>query len=248
MNKQRRLMVTVVAAVSAEKILKADCRLKYDGHTAQRGPKVHCLKAVIAGEAGLNMWEFSLMCGDGLLQDRDDIHCPRMAMLRDNRHQMTLQMVRHEVDARHVTMRRFPMRWIHDTKKCLAKAEELCSRYGEVAEIVDVSDQHRRQDDDRDGERTLEVKYLHAESGIFAMRGLSGQDMRSSREKRRVGGAPPRKEQKLVCLITGSPVVIEHCDCDDGADCRAMCRIVWRPKRCPCSFRWRRPPPGAHPL
>ena len=39
---------------------------------------------------------------------------------------------------------------------------------------MDVSNQQRRQDDDRDGERTLEVKYLHAESGIMAMRGLSG--------------------------------------------------------------------------
>ena len=238
MKKQRHLMVTVFA-ISGEEILKADCRLIYDGHTAQRGPKVHCLKAVIAVETGLNMWEFSLMCGDRLLQDRDNIFCPRMAMRRDDRHQMTLQMLLFKVDTSHVTMRRFPMQWIHDTTTFvfLGLAKQLCSRYGEVVEIVDVSDQHRGQDDDRDGERTLEVKYLHAESGIFAMRGLSGQDMRSSREKRRVGGAPPGKEQKLVCLITGSPVVIEHCDCDDGADCRAMCRIVWR-----------RPPPGAHPL
>jgi len=246
MKKQRRLMVTVVA-MSAEKILKADCRLKYDGHTAQRGPKVHCLKAVIAAEAGVNMWDFSLMCGDRLLHDRDMIFCPRMAMLRDGTRTLTLQMVHQNLDTRHVTMSRFPMQWIRrDTKTFLGDAKRLCTQFGEVVEIVDVSDQHRRQDD-RDGERTLEVKYLHAESGIMAMRGLSGQDMRSSREKRRVGGAPPRKEQKFVCLITGSPMVIEHCDCEDGADCRAMCRIVWRPIRCPCSFRWRRPPPGAHP-
>ena len=231
-------MVTVVA-LSAEKILKADCRLKYDGHTAQRGPKVHCLKAVIARETGLNMWQFSLMYGDRLLQDRDDIFCHRMAMLRDNRHQMTLQMVHYNLDTRHVTMRRFPMQWIHDTKTFLGKAKRLCTQFGEVVEIVDVSDQHRRQDDDRDGERTLEVKYLKAESGIRAMRGLSGGDIGWSEirvsEKKEIREI--RKEQKFVCLITGSPVVIEHCDCDDGADCRAMCRIVWR-----------RPPPGAHPL
>ena len=240
-------MVTVVA-MSAEKILKADCRLIYDGHTAQRGPKVHCLKAVIAVETGLNMWEFSLMCGDRLLQDRDDIFCHRMAMLRDNRHQMTLQMVHHNLDTRHVTMRRFPMQWIHDTKTFLGKAKRLCTQFGEVVEIVDVSDQHRRQDDDRDGERTLEVKYLQAESGIRAMRGLSGGDIGWSEIRVSEGKEirEIRKEQKFVCMITGSPVVIEHCDCDDGADCRAMCRIVWRPLRCPCEFRWRRPPPGAN--
>ena len=239
MKKQRHLMVTVVA-MSAEKILKADCRLIYDGHTAQRGPKVHCLKAVIAGEAGLNMWEFSLMYGDSLLQDRDNIFCPCKAMLRDNRHEMTLHMVHHNLDTRHVTMSRFPMQWIRrDTKTFLGDAKRLCTLFGEVVEIVDVSDQHRRQYDDRDGERTIEVKYSHAVSGIMAMRGLSGGD---------IGWWCPktRKNLKFVCLITGSPVVIEHCDCDDGADCRAMCRIVWRPIRCSCSFRWLRPPPGAN--
>ena len=168
-----------------------------------------------------------------------------MAMLREDRHQMTLHMVLHQLDTRHVTMRRFPMEWIHDTKTFLGAATALCTRFGKVVEIADVSDQHRRQDDDRDGERTLEVKYLHAESGLMAVRGLSGRDIRSNREARR---APPRKEHKFVCLITGSPVVIEHCDCDDGADCRAMCRIVWRLSRCPCSFQWRRPPPGANVL
>ena len=166
-----------------------------------------------------------------------------MAMLRDNRHQMTLQMVHHNLDTRHVTMRRFPMKWISNPATFLHTAMGLSTQFGEVVEIVDVSDQQRRQDDDRKGERTLEVKYLHAESGIRAVRGLGGQDIRSNREQRSVGWAPPRKEHKFVCLITGSPVVIEHCDCDDGADCNALCRIVWRPIRCPCSFRWRRPPP-----
>ena len=241
MKKQRRLMVTVVA-MSAEKILKADCRLKYDGHTAQRGPKVHCLKAVIAAEAGVNMWDFSLMCGDRLLHDRDMIFCPRMAMLRDGTRTLTLQMVHQNLDTRHVTMRRFPTVWINKPATFLQTAMKLCTHFGQVVEIVDVSNEQRRQDDDRDGERTLEVKYLHAESGIMAMRGLSGQDIRSNREKRSVGGAPPHKENQFVCQITGSPVVIEWCDCDDLEECNALCRIVWRPIRCPCSFRWRRPP------
>ena len=241
MKKQRHLMVTVFA-ISGEEILKADCRLIYDGHTAQRGPKVHCLKAVIAGEAGLNMWEFSLMCGDRLLQDRDNIFCPRMAMLRDNRHEMTLQMVHQNLDTRHVTMRRFPTVWINKPATFLQTAMKLCTHFGQVVEIVDVSNEQRRQDDDRDGERTLEVKYLHAESGIMAMRGLSGQDIRTNREKKSVGGAPPHKEDQFVCQITGSPVVIEACDCDGLVGCNELCRLVWRPVRCPYSFRWRRPP------
>ena len=158
------------------------------------------------------------------------------------RHEMTLHMVHQNLDTRHVTMRRFPTVWINKPEAFLHTAMKLCTHFGQVVEIVDVSNQQRRQDDDRDGERTLEVKYLHAESGIMAMRGLSGQDIRTNREKKSVGGAPPHKENQFVCQITGSPVVIEGCDCDDLVECNALCRIVWRPKSCPCSFRWRRPP------
>ena len=154
---------------------------------------------------------------------------------------MTLQMVHQNLDTRHVTMRRFPTVWINKPATFLQTAMKLCTHFGQVVEIVDVSNEQRRQDDDRDGERTLEVKYLHAESGIMAMRGLSGQDIRTNREKKSVGGAPPRKEDQFVCQITGSPVVIEACDCDGLVGCNELCRLVWRPKRCPYSFRWRRP-------
>jgi hypothetical protein len=243
MKKQRHLVVLVVSAFSTEAILKANCRLKNFDRPDAMGPMVHCLKVCIAQEAGINLWEFSLMWDDRLLQDRNNIFCPRMAILRNNRHQLALQMVRHDTDARHVTMRRFPMAWI--TKPTfLDKANSLSTRFGDFVEIVDVSDQWR-QDDDRDGERTLEVKYLNAKSGIMAMNSLNGVDIRSTSEKRSVDWKAPGKENEFVCLITGSPVVTEWCDCGAG-DCRALCRIVWRPIRCPCSFGWRRPPPGTH--
>ena len=190
MNKPRRLMVTVVSALSNEEMFVAECRMLYPlrtlrvnwGRASARGLMVHCLKVCIAQEAGINLWEFSLMWDAQLLHENDHIFCPRMAMLRNSEYRMTLQMVRHDIDTRYVTMRRFPMVWI--TKPTLAfldTAMNLLTRFGEVVALKDVSDQWR-QYDDRDGERTIEVKYLHEESGINAMKTLNGVDIRSPEE------------------------------------------------------------------
>jgi hypothetical protein len=251
MNKPYRLMVTVVSALSNEEMFVAECRMLYPlrtlrlnwGRAYARGLMVHCLKICIAQEAGINLWEFSLMWDAQLLHENDHIFCPRMAMLRNSEYRMTLQMVRHDIDTRHVIMRRFPMVWI--TKPTLAfldTAMNLLTRFGEVVALKDVSDQWM-QLDDRDGERTIEVKYLHEESGINAMKTLNGVDIRSPEERNSAGWVPLGKENQfrilLGCPATCSPVVIESCDCDCGRGCRANCRIVWMRPRPPRTL-----PPG----
>ena len=260
MNKPRRLMVTVVSALSNEEMFVAECRMLYPlrtlrvnwGRAYARGLMVHCLKVCIAQAAGINLWEFSLMWDAQLLHENDHIFCPRMAMLRNSEYGMTLQMVRHDIDTRYVTMRRFPMVWI--TKPTLAfldTAMNLLTRFGEVVALKDVSDQWR-QDDDRDGERTIEVKYLHEESGINAMKTLNGVDIRSPEERKSAGWVPLGKENQfrilLGCPVTCSPVGIECCVCDDGRGCRAKCRIVWRPgpprTLATCDPRFAHLPPG----
>ena len=47
-------------------------------------------------------------------------------------------MVHHKLDTRHVTMSRFPMQWIHDTKTFLGTARGLCTQFGEVVERSQV--------------------------------------------------------------------------------------------------------------
>ena len=236
MNKPRRLMVTVVSALSNEEMFVAECR------AYARGLMVHCLKVCIAQEAGINLWEFSLMWDWQLLHENAHIFCPRMAMVRNSEYGMTLQMVRHDIDTRYVTMRRFPMVWI--TKPTLAfldTAMNLLTRFGEVVALKDVSDQWR-QYDDRDGERTIEVKYLHEESGINAMKTLNGVDIRSPEEFGAIGlplradWVPLGKENQFQMALGCSAtcwVGIECCDCDCGRGCRANCRIVWMGPRPP---------------
>lgn len=267
MNKPRRLMVTVVSALSNEEMFVAECRMLYPlrtlrlnwGRAYARGLMVHCLKVCIAQAAGINLWEFSLMWDAQLLHENDHIFCPRVAMLRNSEYGMTLQMVRHDIDTRYVTMRRFPMVWI--TKPTLAfldTAMNLLTRFGEVVALKDVSDQWR-QYDDRDGERTIEVKYLHEESGINAMKTLNGVDIRSPEKLGAIGlplradwvplGKENQFQMALGCPATCSPVGIECCDCDCGRGCIANCRIVWMGPRPPrtlatCDPRFAHLPPG----
>ena len=108
---------------------------------------------------------------------------------------------------------------LHVQSQCLDKARELFSAIGEVAEIVDVSQQWVR-DDDRDGERTIEVRYLHATSGIKAVAALNGFSLAEF--------APPLKD-RFVCEVTGSPVLIESCDCVNWK-CTDCWRLFWRTK------------------
>ena len=221
MYKQRFFVVTVVNALSGDVILEAHCRSQFKMKGDSWGPMVHCLKSCIQEESGLNLWEFSLMLMDGrLLSDRMRVCCPPMTMLRQHNRKLTLKMVRHFVDVRHLTARNFPDVWLAcPISTFMDIAGQLFSAMGEVAEIVDVSQQWVR-DDDRDGERTIEVRYLHATSGIKAVAALNGFSLAEF--------APPPKD-RFVCEVTGSPVLIESCDCVNWK-CTDCWRLFWRTK------------------
>ena len=217
MHKQRFFVVTVVNALSGDVILEAHCRSQFKMKGDSWGPMVHCLKSCIQEESGLNLWEFSLMLmDDGLLSDRMRVCCPPMTMLRKHNRQLTLKMVRHFVDVRYLTARNFPDEWLTcPISMFIDKAGELFSAMGEVAEIKAkqwVRDNHR------DGERIIEVRYLHATSGIKAVAALNGFSL--------AGFAPPPKD-RFVCEVTGSPVLIESCDCVNWK-CTDCWRLVWR--------------------
>ena len=214
MHKQRFFVVTVVNALSGDVILEAHCRSQFKMKGDSWGPMVHCLKSCIQEESGFNLWEFSLMLmDDSFLSDRMRVCCPPMTILGQHNRQLTLKMVRHFVDARHLTARNFPDDWLAcPISMFIDKARELFSAIGEVAEIVDVSQQWVR-DDDRDGERTIEVRYLHATSGIKAVAALNG--LRAAAGQR-----------SLLFKVSGSPVLIESCDCVNWK-CTDCWRLVW---------------------
>jgi hypothetical protein len=239
-NKKRDLVVTV-CAMSGEVILEAWCRCQFSMREGVAwSPMVHCLKVCIQEESGMEMGQFSLMLNGERLQDTLSFCCrhgPR-------RHQVTLQMVRH--DPRHLTVRNFPSSWITiPMSSFLDKIMRLFSKLGEVVAIVDISAQWW-QDDDRDGERTLAVEYVDAASGIAAMNFLNGVDCRSETEKRHDDGEPPRKKERFVCVPTGSQVLTESCDCIDRK-CRALWLLAWRPGYLQTVLGRTAPPPPPPP-
>ena len=244
LNRKRDLVVTV-CAFSGEVILEACCRCQFTRNGVAWGPMVHCLKVCIQEESGMALWEFSLVLRGVVLQDRMRLYCPPISRSGPRGHQLTLQMVRH--DPRHLTVRKFPNAWITcPMPEFLDKAMHLFSKIGEVVAIVDISAQWR-QDDDRDGERTIAVEYVDAESGIVAMNFLNGVDCRSGTEKRHDDGEPPRKKKRFVCVPTGSQVLTESCDCIDRK-CRALWRLAWKPgKRQTVLGRTPHPPPHPPP-
>ena len=182
------------------------------------GPMVHCLKSCIQEESDLNLWEFSLMLmDDGLLSDRMRVCCPPMTMLKPHNRQLTLKMVRHFVDSRHLTARNFPDVWLAcPISTFMDIAGQLFSAMGEVAEIVDVSQQWVR-DDDRDGERTIEVKYLQKKSAIAALVAMNAWSLANFTQ-------PPH--DRFVCVVKGSPVSFEKCNCVNRK-CTAFWKLVW---------------------
>ena len=88
--------------------------------------------------------------------------------------------------------------------------------WGEVAEIDDVSKQCVR-DDDRDGERTIEVKYLQEMSAIDAVVAMNDYSLADFAQ-------PPH--DRFVCVVKGSPVTCEKCHCVNGK-CKAFWKLVW---------------------
>ena len=231
LNRKRDLVVTV-CALSGEVILEASCRCQFTRNGVAWGPMVHCLKVCIQEESGMALWEFSLVLRGVVLQDRMRLYCPPISRSGPRGHQLTLQMVRH--DPRHLTVRNFPNAWITcPMPEFLDKAMHLFSKIGEVVAIVDISAQWR-QDDDRDGERTIAVEYVHAASGLVAMDIFNGKDMRSNIEKYDDGG-PPRKKQRFVCVPTASTVMSESCDCVDRK-CRALWQVARRPGASRCGL------------
>ena len=180
------------------------------------------------------MWEFNIMQGGHLLQDRECI-CNPLLMMRHRKCHLTFRMVRHIIDPRHLTARNFPNSWITNPT-FLDKTMVLFARFGDVVAIVDVSEKERR-DGDRDCERTVAVEFFRATCGIQAMKTLDGVDNRSNRRKSDNDFAPPRNENRLVCRITGSPVLYESCDCV-ARNCNASWRLVWNSP--PCYVRPRR--------
>ena len=234
----KRVLVVTVCALSGDVILEALCRCQFMEGAAW-SPFVHCLKVCIQEESGMEMGEFSLMWESHQVEDRMAFCCKH----GPRRHQVTLQMVRH--DPRHLTVRNFPNAWITcPMPEFLDKAMQLFSKIGEVVAIVDISAQWR-QDDDRDGERTIAVEYVHAASGLVAMDIFNGKDMRSNIEKYDDGG-PPRKKHRFVCVPTGSQMLTESCDCIDRK-CRALWRLAWKPGKRQTVLGRKKPHPPPHP-
>ena len=235
-------LVVTVCALSGEVILEASCRCQFTRNGVAWGPMVHCLKVCIQEESGMALWEFSLVLRGVVLQDRMRLYCPPISRSGPRGHQLTLQMVRNFIDPRHLTARNFPNSWITSPMSSfLEKAERVFSRFGEVVSIVDTSAQWW-QDDDRDGERTIAVEYVHAASGIVAMNTLNGEDTRSRNEKYHDNGEPPwHKKNRFVCVPTRWLVMSRSCDCVDG-ECRALWQLARRPGASRCGLI----PPGPH--
>ncbi len=194
------------------------------------------------------LWEFSLVLRGVVLQDRMRLYCPPISRSGPRGHQLTLQMVRNFIDTRHLTARNFPNSWMTSPMSSfLEKAMRVFSRFGEVVSI-DIAQWW--QDDDRDGERTIAVEYVHAASGIAAMNTLNGEDTRSNNEKYD-DGEPPRKTNRFVCVPTASTVMSESCDCVDRK-CRALWQVARRPGASRCglirSVMPHPPPPPPPPL
>ena len=226
LHKQRFFVVTVVNAFSGDAILEAHCRSQFKMKGDAWGPLLHCLKYCIQEESGINMLQFSLLLPDNsLISDRMRICCPPLTMLRPHNRKVTLKMVRPAVDVRQVTARKFPDAWLDFSwPTFMSSADQLFSVWGEVVEIDDVSKQCVR-DDDRDGERTIEVKYLQEKSGINAVVAMNGLSLTNFAQ-------PPH--DRFVCVVKGSPVTFEKCDCVNGK-CTAFWKLVWitMPERCP---------------
>jgi len=211
-------VVTVVNALSGDAILQAHCRSQFRMKGNALGPMLHCLKYCIQEESGINMLEFSLLLpDDSLVSDRMNLCCPPMTMLGRQSRKLTLKMVRHKVDVRHLTARNFPDEWLEFSwSTFMSSALEIFSMYGEIVEIDDVSKQWVR-DDDREGERTIEVHYLQKESAIAAVAAMNAYSLANFAQS---------PHDRFVCVVKGSPVSFEKCNCVNRK-CTAFWKLGW---------------------
>ena len=229
--KKYSVRVIVMCAVSGRAKWLARCRKISSSRVWEQ--TVHCLKVCIAKEAGITMWEFSLMLGDRLLQDRESFVNPELMMRqhwcqhapRKCRH-LTVQMVRHTIDHRHIIARNFPSTWI--AKSIVRqKAQQLFDNFGGVVAFKDVSDEELVASGG-DCAVAVAVEYSSPANAIRAVTTLDGMDNRSQREKRNQGHEPLLDKNRFSCRIACSPVSVEPCDCV-ARNCRASWHIKWLP-------------------
>ena len=230
-QKQHSVRVIVRSALSGRVILRAHCRnISSSSVWAQT---VHCLKICIAKDSGISMWEFSLMLDDRLLQDRESFVSPELMMHqhwrqhapRKCRH-LTVQMVRHNIDHRHIIAWNFPSTWIAPSI-VQEKVRRLFGKFGRVVAFKDVSDEGLVASGG-DCAFAIAVEYSSPANAIRAVTTLDGVDNRSKREKREQGHKPLLDKNRFSCRITCSPASVEPCDCV-ARNCRASWHITWFP-------------------
>lgn len=228
-KKQHSVRVIVRSALSGRVILRAHCRnISSSSVWAQT---VHCLKICIAKDSGISMWEFSLMLDDRLLQDRESFVSPELMMHqhwrqhapRKCRH-LTVQMVRHNIDHRHIIAWNFPSTWIAPSI-VQEKVRRLFGKFGRVVAFKDVSDEGLVASGG-DCAFAIAVEYSSPANAIRAVTTLDGVDTRSEREKRDQGHEPLLDKNLFSCRIACSREV-QPCHCVVARNCRASWHISW---------------------
>lgn len=217
--------VTVMRGLSGRVQLHALCRKSSNCRT------VWSLRACIALQAGITMWDFSLMRGRHVLQDMERF-APRCASLVRMTRQLaprkcwhcTVQMVCHNVETHnHITARSFPRTWIV-SPYFYDKVVRLFGRFGPVVAYEDNSETELRADEVFNTEMIIGVEYLQADDALRAIQTLDGVDNRTQREKARE--PVPRVENLFSCRMTGSPVQYSECECDAN-NCAASWQLEW---------------------
>ena len=197
---------------------------------------VWSLKACITKEAGITMWDFSLMRGKRLLKDRERF-APRCASLVRMTRKLaprkcwscTVQMVCHNTgDRRHIIARNFPRnhRWLvnRGTDYNHERVANLFGKFGPVVACEDQSETELRADEFFITEMIVGVEYLEAFDALQAILTLGDRDTRSVREKAREPA--PRVENIFSCRMKGSPVQYSACECN-ADNCAASWQIKW---------------------
>ena len=205
--------VTVMRGLSGSVQLHALCRKSSNCCT------VRSLRAYIAKEAGITMWDFSLMRGRRLLKDRERF-APRCASLVRMTRQLapgkcwhcTVQMVCHSTgNRRHITARKFPSDWLvnRGTDYNHERVAKLFGKFGPVVACEDQSETELRADEFFITEMIVGVEYLKAHDAAQAIMTLDGLDTRTEMEKAREPA--PRVENIFSCRMKGSPVQYSAC-------------------------------------
>ena len=205
--------VTVIRGLSGSVQLHALCRKSSNCCT------VRSLRAYIAKEAGITMWDFSLMRGRRLLKDRERF-APRCASLVRMTRQLapgkcwhcTVQMVCHSTgNRRHITARKFPSDWLvnRGTDYNHERVAKLFGKFGPVVACEDQSETELRADEFFITEMIVGVEYLKAHDAAQAIMTLDGLDTRTEMEKAREPA--PRVENIFSCRMKGSPVQYSAC-------------------------------------